>query len=391
MWREGQFMACFMPKAGCTAWLTYMASELGVDMNLPGRNVYSHYPDHNTRWYPGARCDEFETAQAATPFRFAVVRHPWDRLVSFYHNKFLSQQSGAEFMAELGFGSAWKEWRVQRVSSLPSFHEVVTRIAEVLGENGKGRVPHVSKTCESTYLMKAEPIGCRDKLANAHYRPQSQLCQLDRVRYDMMLDLDQISPAQRENLRRRLGFDHMFPRKEPGSHSGLYLYPCSEATVAAAAKVYALDAQLLGVDFSAMNYTCAVRGHTNYHDVVKSAPPPPLRMPLPHTSWLPMLKWVPEQQTAPPLQRWLPLVILVLVVAFIAFAVDRCWGARERLFARNRARAQIAPINDFPHEDAKHIRFRIRRVGSFWYDRFLASTSLNCRHQYQFTVVHMRE
>jgi len=104
---------------------------------------------------------------------------------------------------------------------------------------------------------------------------------MDRIRYDMLFDLDQITLAQREKIQRRLGFDNIFPQKEPGSHSGRYVYPCSEATVAAAAKVYGLDAQLLGVNFSVMNYTCAVWGHTNYQEVLKTAPPLPPRIPSP--------------------------------------------------------------------------------------------------------------
>ena len=356
LWRDDQFMACFMPKVGCTSWLEYMSRMLHVQHpNIPrSSNAYNHFEDHGTQWYPGATpgatsCDDFVQAAKVSPFRFAIVRHPWDRLISLYHNKFKDVNMFPDRFGELGFDSLWAEKGMlnQELSSvIPSFHEMVMGIADAIGRDGKGRVPR-TEGCGSAGPNRLRRVGCNTQMADSHVIPQTMLCQLDVIPYDMMINLDEMTEEQRRFIQTRLGFSEPFPvpesqewkfkeeerrrnpmkeilpmKEEEEIHAfKTRVYPCSIATVAAAIKVYGRDALLMGLNFSAINRSCAERGHSNYREAWTMASSPGVPLPLPNlASPLPNLALSPPAtailvpQEPPPAA--LPALILGVLLSF---------------------------------------------------------------------------
>lgn len=226
-----QSMGCLSPKVGTSAWIRYLRQQI-TGHSVSSARTHEHWTTNGTEWVLPRTPKTFVTA-FRQPFRFVVVRHPWDRLVSYYRNVFREEVrvGGGIHAYELGFSSP-------RLANA-TFHDVVAAIAR-----------------------RAGPNGTRTPLVNDHYRPQYLLCQLHTQTYHMMLDLDRLHPKQLILLQQRLGFAQRFQPHVSCSVAQNRGEPCSRATVELAKRVYGLDAELIGTDFTAAHKSCSERGNS---------------------------------------------------------------------------------------------------------------------------------
>lgn len=223
---HGSYMGCFMPKTGSSAWMNYMRKQITGE--VAGKDTPTHEPFHTNgvKW-------GFSDEALKMPFRFAVVRHPWDRLVSFYRNVFLHdvRQGGGLYTSQLGFSK-------EELQNL-TFHRVVQAIAEKAGVNGT------------------------DFLVNPHFRPQYQLCQLHSIKYHMLLNLDNLAsvPEELSLVQQWTGFAERFQPHITCS-AAQRGEPCHPHTVRYAKQVYGRDAELMGFNFDAAYAACRDQRHS---------------------------------------------------------------------------------------------------------------------------------
>merc|ERR550514_255777 len=93
------YMACLMPKTGTSAWIRYFRHQITGEREVPMEKTHEHFKFPGLQW-------GFTPKALRKTHRFSVVRHPFDRLMSFYRNVFLHdvEQGGGLFLDELGFG-----------------------------------------------------------------------------------------------------------------------------------------------------------------------------------------------------------------------------------------------------------------------------------------------
>ena len=171
-----------------------------------------------------------------------MVRHPWERLISAYYSKY--QVACKKSRTCLAAAFSLTALDTSRPTATVTFDEFVRAIA-----------------LQSPLTL------------DQHFRPATILCELRRIGYQYIMDLD--SQRHADELAARLALPEAFPVKPAlastvnGSSTELRsLYeplPCSYETVAAAESVYGEDAQLCGYTFAAAYHACNTYG--------RSAPP----------------------------------------------------------------------------------------------------------------------
>ena len=178
MWQQnGSLMGCFMPKVGSTPWLRYMRQQMsGRTISTDHHNDrHDHFVGNGTRW-------GLSEEALAKPFRFAVVRHPWDRLISFYRNVVLRDvHYGRGEFIHLCHGGVPSSAALPAPTSRENctFHNVVHAIARKVKWS----------------QIKAKQEAQDPPVMDAHFRPQHQLCQLHRIKYQLLLNLDGLASA----------------------------------------------------------------------------------------------------------------------------------------------------------------------------------------------------
>jgi hypothetical protein len=182
-----------------------------------------------------------------TTFRFAVVRHPWERLLSAYRSKYEHACKGSRMCLVSGYNMVHLDRSDPNVPV--SFDEFVHALA-------------VQNPLELDH----------------HFRPATTLCELNRIPYDFLLELTSQDDA--DYLARRLSLPrafHVVPIDTALNGSAVYNaksiaeqqasarayygpQPCTYETVAAAELLYGADAVLLGYSFQAAYDSCTQHG-----------------------------------------------------------------------------------------------------------------------------------
>jgi hypothetical protein len=252
-----RFIACLLPKAGCSLWLRYLRSAtlppaVATELNA---KLYRHTPSaaHGFRWREQLEPTEWEALANddghAAYTRFAVVRHPWDRLVSAYRSKYEGACNGSRSCLRSRFKVPLARPPLGRGRAAGpgdvSFHDFVLALA------------------------KQPPSEM-----NAHFRPMHLGCELHRYPYSLIMDVGDEAAARK--LARDLGLNES--AGEFGARIGALraygteryyggrthrTHRCSARTVAAAQHMYALDALLLGYSFGAAYRACEATGSTH--------------------------------------------------------------------------------------------------------------------------------
>eukprot|EP00053_Salpingoeca_punica_P014508 m.131852 g.131852 ORF g.131852 m.131852 type:complete len:372 (-) comp16474_c2_seq1:269-1384(-) len=258
---SNKFFGCFMPKAGCTSWLKYLKEQLlgmSFDTRSPPSVVYSRGTANATRLYfrntmSGEDTTRFQRDVFLNPeiFKFAVVRHPWERLVSGFRSKYEGRCNFSRRCIARRFSvPVYNESRPGHLTPTTplSFHEFVQALA---------RVPHRRK--------------------NHHFQPQAMLCELSTIPYDFVAELD--LPADTDLVSHRLGFNTTFQAhfelsESRATYQGAVYYGgrthrvhnCTRETVDIAAEIYAIDAQILGFNFDKAYHSCSTVGRTSLEE-----------------------------------------------------------------------------------------------------------------------------
>eukprot|EP00054_Salpingoeca_dolichothecata_P016785 m.99011 g.99011 ORF g.99011 m.99011 type:complete len:372 (+) comp22148_c0_seq1:69-1184(+) len=243
------YYGCVMPKVGCSSWLLYVR-EMELKQHKGGAGKYKRGSFENKQFFFRSRDNITEYRDSALTeilndqsyFKFAVVRHPWDRLVSAFRSKYEGEcHMGREcFQAHF-----WVPIDITKKEPL-TFHEFVVALAEKFRQN-------VNKV-------------------NVHFRPQHMLCELDSIPYDYIVDL--LDPEHTDFVSKKMGFNVTFreatrERYEKTRSEGYYkgrtrtVHHCTLETVALAAELYRVDAKLLGYSFDRAYESCAKYGTTS--------------------------------------------------------------------------------------------------------------------------------
>ncbi|EDQ86405.1 uncharacterized protein MONBRDRAFT_33808, partial [Monosiga brevicollis MX1] len=169
-------------------------------------------------------------------FRFAIVRHPWDRIVSGYRSKFEGdcRHDPACLVKSYRFPS--------HVAKLPylTFHQFVQE------------------------LFKQAPADM-----DPHFRPAHYMCEFGNFPYDALLDLSE--PEEMDHVGERLGFEFTFSQFV-ATHTAKYnsstyfggrthtVFPCNAQTVKLVQLIYAADAAFMGYNFTHAYESCIMHG-----------------------------------------------------------------------------------------------------------------------------------
>ncbi len=173
-------------------------------------------------------------------FKWAVVRHPWDRIVSAFRSKYEGQcnRNRTCFRNEFALPT------LADGSDPVQFHEFMESLARL-----------------------------RPSKMDPHFRPAHVLCELNRVAYDYIADLT--NATETAFISERLGFNRSFGEVEFEKHahsrnlSQYYhgrthlAHKCTQATVELAQSIYGVDAQLLGYSFAEPARCCLTHGVTH--------------------------------------------------------------------------------------------------------------------------------
>jgi hypothetical protein len=250
---ERRFLGCIVPKIGCSSWIHFLRTMLLpkdiMDQIKRLRQVYrpQSFDAYGLHFRANSQRDLDTFARIASDpayFKWAVVRHPWDRLVSAYRSKYEGFCEYSRVCLREKFGFALPPADDNR--SL-SFHDFVATIAATAPER-----------------------------LDRHVRPVVLMCGLDAIGYNFLGDLG--SHKQMDALSERLGFARRFStlenRKAARTFGARYyggrthkVQPCSRDTVVLAARVYAKDAAAGGYTFAEAMRACTEHG--------RSAPPAP--------------------------------------------------------------------------------------------------------------------
>lgn len=238
--RRYRFVACLIPKAGCSTWLAYLRAMTG---GAATGSVYDHAPSADVAWWEQLSTEEWRRIlDNATFTRFTVVRHPWDRLVSAFRSKVEGWCDHRRRCLRRVFGLT----ALSAAGGVVTFDEFVQAVA-----------------------------SSRPEMLNAHFRPAHLLCGLQRLRYDRVIDLRDAAAAAslaqvlgfRESMaawasRQRILSKYDVSRYYAGrTHA---VHNCSAKTVQAASRVFTVDAKVLGYSWAAARAACTTHGVTSW-------------------------------------------------------------------------------------------------------------------------------
>eukprot|EP00730_Choanoeca_flexa_P020223 TRINITY_DN9888_c2_g1_i1.p1 TRINITY_DN9888_c2_g1~~TRINITY_DN9888_c2_g1_i1.p1 ORF type:complete len:292 (+),score=4.65 TRINITY_DN9888_c2_g1_i1:68-943(+) len=243
--RQPAFYACFSPKVACSEWLKYIHKQmLPADKVPQGLKIYARtkFLQYNlNRRDQSSQADYYATkaiAQDPNVYKFAVVRHPWDRLNSAFRSKY-------EGACNYSKACLAVEYQLEEVLKYPNklltFHQFVAAISR-------------------TPTLKLNP----------HFRPQTLLCELTTFPYDALVDLK--NHTQLDQASDRCGFSMRFTEMSRPASTGARYYggrthkehACTAATVRLAEAVYGVDAAVLGYSFSEAYDHCREHGVSSW-------------------------------------------------------------------------------------------------------------------------------
>eukprot|EP00730_Choanoeca_flexa_P003528 TRINITY_DN11435_c0_g1_i10.p1 TRINITY_DN11435_c0_g1~~TRINITY_DN11435_c0_g1_i10.p1 ORF type:complete len:360 (+),score=56.65 TRINITY_DN11435_c0_g1_i10:319-1398(+) len=234
---QRKFYTCLSPKIGCSEWLKYIRGQV-LPPDLIPKNVYArdNYPEQDLYFKRPASAENYTTlkriAQDDSFFRFAVVRHPWDRIISAYRSKYegICRRSTKCVKDNYRFKTPVDDNRPL------GFHSFI-----------KG-------------LLRDTPMNL-----DPHFRPLHLNCELQNFPYDAYVELT--NRTAMDEASKRMGFDITFSQYE-AEHAKAYaaseymggrthtVLPCTIETVRLIQILYGLDAAILGYSFDDAFHSC---------------------------------------------------------------------------------------------------------------------------------------
>jgi hypothetical protein len=255
VWSERfRFFACLVPKCGSTGWLhliyqMHLNETQFANQSANHDVLHSHtsYPENGLVFRPryvvassrlkkdfrfAANYTAIEERSVsminnASVFKFAIVRHPWNRLVSGYLQKYVSwcgkdRKCLRRYAARINY----------RLNTTVTLTELLLA------------------------LLHEDHIQLE-----IHFRPTVHMCDVGRIPYDFIADSD--NPAHMQHLRTTIGSQHMLSRDNAVKSA---LKPedlrvaCTRKTVDLAARLYAKDLEAYGYTMDAAYESCEKYG-----------------------------------------------------------------------------------------------------------------------------------
>eukprot|EP00045_Choanoeca_perplexa_P004468 m.38451 g.38451 ORF g.38451 m.38451 type:complete len:298 (+) comp12588_c0_seq49:148-1041(+) len=239
--RDPKFYICLSPKVACSEWLKFIHQEmLPSELQPHGSALYRphKFPDYNLeRRDPQSQSDYHKVqaiAEDPSVYKFAVVRHPWDRINSAYRSKY----EGACNYSKTCMIQQFQLTTLQKhVGPKVSFHDFVKAVSDM-------------------------PV----LELNSHFRPQTLLCELTTFPYDELVELKNLT--QLDLAAKKSGFKSPFSQLSRPASTGKGYYggrtskyhDCTMETVRLAEVVYAIDAARLGYNFDDAYASCKEHG-----------------------------------------------------------------------------------------------------------------------------------
>ena len=170
-------------------------------------------------------------------FKFAIVRHPWKRVISAFRNKFMSHCRADRHCFATHYQLRGLLSTPQAKNNEPvTFHE----FAEVLASH-----------------------HTKGDLLNAHFRPTATLCEVDNIQYNYIGELD--NALEMDYLSLKIGGKVPFSQKDTvvTRFSKVVVFACTAHTVRLLEQVYQDDLNAYGYDMLGAYRNCTQYGTTS--------------------------------------------------------------------------------------------------------------------------------
>ena len=244
LWSEKyKYFACLVPKCGTTSWLelifkTHLSeAEMGDKTShgisfLHRRKSYDEYGlffrhrgQKSTKPHEvGAR----NVLNDPSYFKFAIVRHPWTRIVSGFQNKYIENCGGKRTCFKNRF-----------VSTIDANLSLPVTLTEFL------------------LALLQQPII----EMNRHFRPSSHMCDVGRYPYDFIGDLANAEHMEYilKKIKSPVSLSHGNSASSHTKGDSSHL-ACSRQTVDLAARLYRSDLDAFGYSMDAAYDSCEKHG-----------------------------------------------------------------------------------------------------------------------------------
>eukprot|EP00045_Choanoeca_perplexa_P000273 m.13620 g.13620 ORF g.13620 m.13620 type:complete len:299 (-) comp10190_c0_seq1:153-1049(-) len=238
--RNPKFYVCLTAKVACSEWLRYIHGEMvpeglwsptGPELYLPHQ-----YPEYGLHRFDKTSRQSLARVRAIardpSVYKFAVVRHPWDRLNSGFRSKY-------EGCCNFNNDCFIKKFvpTMPKKEGVYTFHDFVKALSEIPPSK-----------------------------LNEHFRPQTLTCDLTTFPYDGFVELK--NSTQMDLAGKTSGFKTAFsnvsqeygPVALASNRRTFKCHACTWETVRIAETIYQEDARTLGYSFEDAYRSCKDHG-----------------------------------------------------------------------------------------------------------------------------------
>ncbi|GJQ81339.1 hypothetical protein Trydic_g20551 [Trypoxylus dichotomus] len=226
-----KFLYCYVPKVACTNWkrvlmvLTDFSNTTDL-VSIPASLAHEDGVITKLSQLPPEKALKILKTYTA----FVMVRHPFERLLSAYRNKFVGDKPSAKY-----FQTRIGRYIIRKYRKNPSERDL---------ENGD----NVSFREFVNYLIEE---GVNDESANEHWRPISQLCQPCLLNYTFIGKYEKFDDDAKLILKMIDAPFIQFPQTKSGrtaDHLRMYFGKLSLDKIKQLYEMYELDFKLFGYD-----------------------------------------------------------------------------------------------------------------------------------------------
>ncbi|XP_047477644.1 carbohydrate sulfotransferase 11-like isoform X2 [Penaeus chinensis] len=244
---EHRTIYCYVPKVSCTAWKRVWAvltGKLKASKLHESPNVSPHFLTKKMSLL-GQRLSREELWQKLLTYtKFLVVRHPLERLLSAFRNKFESNTSDAKVFKRVYGAQMIRKYRRGSGSS----SENLTSTEDLEKESAKKTGEGVRFSEFVSFLLDKKDLAT----VNEHWRPYESLCHPCAVSYDVIGKYETLEEDS-ERFLRLIGApeDLHFPHYAPTNTSALlrlYLASIKPGELVKLMMAYQRDFQLFQYD-----------------------------------------------------------------------------------------------------------------------------------------------
>ena len=177
--KKHQLAYCHVPKVASSLWMMAFAEMNNIDKNLAERllkrNALHGAIMTNFSFPLGNNPKEIEDFNKSDLYKFVFIRHPFERLVSAFHDKFEVKKQGdimVPFLRHEIIKNMFQELKKPKSQKLSSFFNL----------SFENFINFVLE--EASYNVISEP--------SKHWWPYSDLCKLCKVKYDFIGSLESL-------------------------------------------------------------------------------------------------------------------------------------------------------------------------------------------------------